>query len=680
MTLKHILLTVLCTTVLGLQAQERNFTRNKVLVEKHTGINCTNCPSGDNAYSGYIARHPDYAGKIVMLRHNSYLPKDNLFIPFQRTLSETWSISGWPKYLVDRSSTSGVQTSAADCQVNWGEWNDTDKDFVGRRLEMPTYVSLALDGTAYDPATRKLTVMARGEVTKPLPNLAINVFLKQNNINGSSAMDYNNSTRACLTENLNGEKLSVVDGWYEYYKEYTIEEIYERVSAVPADMDLVVFVSTFNLDGTNDFSYSEVHNADEVRLADLPTTAPARCATPAIRLEDGKLNFSSTTEGATFSYTLAPVENITAGGNVACKDVAFKVTAVAMAENHTPSKVGTAVFTLEDVKASCAPKESPVVFVNPCDGMEYGDGETMIITPEIDPQWGDVLFPAPILRNKGTEDVSASLHYTLDMPHGSFSECVSVNCYDRQVSGDYTSDSFTVPAGKDLSSLCEWNCMTLDTYEPKAGTCIAQFTLYVGDEAASTVTVKYVYDTRPIMTHKMGAAGYGTLYADRALKVPTGLTAYTVSEDDGRLTTTAITDGVIPARTGAILEGAAKVYIFYTAPSYGTAPRGCLKGVLADTPNPGGTYVLSVVDDCLGFYRYAEGAVLKANRAYYQPTVANASAFLLDFLGQGPTDISLTKSPIEGDMEGLYDLSGRKASFSSNAKSLYIVGGKKIIR
>ncbi len=680
----------------GLKAradEPRSFTRNKVLVEKHTGLYCGNCEPADNAYNAFLNRYPEYKDKIVLMRHNSYTPDRLTVQDFHSTLSNKWGISGWPTYLIDRCDPDGYQyTNPHGYHCQWGNWQSTGWDGIGKRLTKPTYVSLSLEGSAYDPATGKITVQARGEVTKDVPDLAISVFLTQDSIGGSTDHAYSQSSRAYLTEDIHGDKLTVKDGWYEYIKEYTLEEAYGRIEADPAKMNLVVFVSSYDnytypyVDGTKDFNNSEVHNADEVRITTLPKTTGPRCDTPVISLKNGTLTFSSATEGAAISYALAPEPATTTDGSVECADVAFKVTTVAKAENHAPSKVATAVYTLADVKASCAPKESPIVFVNPCDGLEYADGETMIITPEIDTQWGDVRFPAPILCNKSAEEVSASLHYSVNMPHGTFAECISGMCYIRDANGDYTSGSFTIPAGENLPSQCEWNCMTTDTWEYKTGTCIAQFTLYINDEAAGTITVKYVYDTRPCLTQKIGSVGYGTLYADRALTIPSGLTAYTVSEDDGRLATTPITDGIIPARTGVILEGASKAYIFYAAPSYGTAPRGCLKGVLADTTNPGGTYVLSVVDDIIGFYRYADSATLKANRAYYQPATANAPAFLLDLLGKGTTDISLTKSPFKGDLEGLYDLQGRALKTSpfkgerGGLHGLYIVGGKKIIR
>ena len=353
----------------GLKAyadEPRSFTRNKVLVEKHTGLNCPNCPPADNAYNKFLNNHPEYKDKVVLIRHNSYTPDRLTVQGLHSTLSNKWGISGWPTYLIDRCDPDGglfANPHGYHCQ--WGNWQSSGWDGIGKRLAKPTYVSLSLEGSAYDPATRKLTVQARGEVTKAVPDLAISVFLTQDSIEDNTDHAYSQSSRTYLTEYIHGDKLTVKDGWYEYIKEYTVEETYGRsIAADPTKMNLVVFVSSYDnytypfQEGTKDFTDSEVHNADEVRITTLPTTTGSRCDTPVIRLQNGALEMSSTTEGAAISYTLAPVPGSTASGNVECADIAFQVTAVAKAENHAPSKVATAVFTLADVMDSWGSEES----------------------------------------------------------------------------------------------------------------------------------------------------------------------------------------------------------------------------------------------------------------------------------------------------------------------------------
>lgn len=39
--------------------------------------------------------------------------------------------------------------------------------------------------------------------------------------------------------------------------------------------------------------------------------------------------------------------------------------------------------------------QKEVVLVSPNDGKEYTDGQTVIITPDVDPEWGDVIFESP---------------------------------------------------------------------------------------------------------------------------------------------------------------------------------------------------------------------------------------------------------------------------------------------
>ena len=61
------------------------------------------------------------------------------------------------------------------------------------------------------------------------------------------------------------------------------------------------------------------------------------------------------------------------------------------------------------------------------------------------------------------------------------------------------------------------------------------------------------------------------------------------------------------------------------------------------------------------------------------PTKAQSIRILVD--GEDDTTgISLTKSPFKGDLEGLYDLTGRVVTISNTARGVSIVNGKKLIK
>lgn len=139
-------------------------------------------------------------------------------------------------------------------------------------------------------------------------------------------------------------------------------------------------------------------------------------------------------------------------------------------------------------------EECPVVFVNPCDNQECADGETMIINPEIVDEFY-MPFPAPLIRNKTEEAIEVTMNYTLNMPHGSFMDCVSGSCYTHTENGDYTTGVFTLAAGEDTSTQCEWSCMSATSWQYEPGTCTAVFTVLQGEDSLISVTVLYTYES-----------------------------------------------------------------------------------------------------------------------------------------------------------------------------------------
>lgn len=211
MKLKHILFIALCGIGLTAYAQGQTFTRNKVLVEKYTGLGCPWCPYGDTAVEGFLNRHPEHKETMVEMRHNSYSVPDILTVPgFHSAINSVWDPNGYPNYYIERCSINGWKSdNPRDYGIEWQQWNDTGFDPISRRLAIPTNVSLDLEGSAYDPETRELTLYAHGDVTAQLPELCINVFLVQD------LQGYANTSRASMTLDLNGDPLPVIDGKYK---------------------------------------------------------------------------------------------------------------------------------------------------------------------------------------------------------------------------------------------------------------------------------------------------------------------------------------------------------------------------------------------------------------------------------------------------------------------------------
>jgi hypothetical protein len=173
---------------------------------------------------------------------------------------------------------------------------------------------------------------------------------------------------------------------------------------------------------------------------------------------------------------------------------------------------------------------------------------------------------------------------------------------------------------------------------------------------------------------------YGTIILPFDAEVPSGVTAYSVSEADGA-TLTLVEANEFSANTPYIVfaeEGATASLVglgsAYTDASY---TAGLLTGVYTSTLAPVGSYVLQKKDGEVGFYVVADGKqpTVGANRAYViRPSEGgDVKAF---YLGGGADAIqSLFDGLVNGDA---YDLGGRKVSKLQKG-GVYIVNGKKVI-
>lgn len=147
--------------------------------------------------------------------------------------------------------------------------------------------------------------------------------------------------------------------------------------------------------------------------------------------------------------------------------------------------------------------KSQVVLVNPCDNLEYKDGSTMVITPEIyeegEPGTADyyceVTFHAPVIKNNGSSAVNVYADYDItEMPHGAFQDCIGGSCKSYNKTGHYTSAVANVAGKGTATTLMEWNCMSTKTFDYEPGTCTIKLDLYVNSKKESSYTIKYVYE------------------------------------------------------------------------------------------------------------------------------------------------------------------------------------------
>ena len=229
------------------------------------------------------------------------------------------------------------------------------------------------------------------------------------------------------------------------------------------------------------------------------------------------------------------------------------------------------------------------------------------------------------------------------------------------------------------------------------------FTLTTLDpNSNSSFTVTGGFDEKDVAICNIGTYEMGTFYANAPMTIPAGMTAYvatnapTMNGDEGTITMTSITDGIIPAQTGAVVCGKQGQHLLTKATAEGSAITGNMLHGYAGTDEyqevevPSGftTYVLAVENDRIGFYRKGGGFKVHNNKAYLcvPANVGNARTLYLNFDDEA-TGIVETEHENEGQRpEGMkskrgteiYDLSGRRVE--KVQKGVYIVNGKKVLK
>lgn len=174
-------------------------------------------------------------------------------------------------------------------------------------------------------------------------------------------------------------------------------------------------------------------------------------------------------------------------------------------------------------------------------------------------------------------------------------------------------------------------------------------------------------------------AGYATLFAPKALNIPTDMEAYcgAVNTEKSALEMTAV-EGIIPANTPVVLKAAAGNYTFTIATEEGTpVESNDLLGVVRRTATPADTYTLQNQNGNVGFYPY-NGENINGFKAYISlPADAGVNGLSFSFGdATGIESISAAEADNSKSTE-IYDLAGRRVS--KPTKGLYIIGGKKVI-
>lgn len=216
----------------------------------------------------------------------------------------------------------------------------------------------------------------------------------------------------------------------------------------------------------------------------------------------------------------------------------------------------------------------------------------------------------------------------------------------------------------------------------------------------SSFTVTGGFDEKDVAICNIGTYEMGTFYANAPMTIPAGMTAYvatnapTMNGDEGTITMTSITDGIIPAQTGAVVCGKQGQHLLTKATAEGSAITGNMLHGYAGTDEyqevevPSGftTYVLAVENDRIGFYRKDGGFKIYNNKAYLcvPANVGNARTLYLNFddKATGIVETEHEDQRPEGmkSKRGteIYDLSGRRVE--KVQKGVYIVNGKKVLK
>lgn len=194
-------------------------------------------------------------------------------------------------------------------------------------------------------------------------------------------------------------------------------------------------------------------------------------------------------------------------------------------------------------------------------------------------------------------------------------------------------------------------------------------------------------------TLTIGEAGYATYYSDKALVVPAGMEATTVTaaNNDGTLTMgwEYQAGNVVPAGTAVLLRGEADSYATYLLSDYPVAaPEGnMLSGSVEDATTVGGakyyklTYATIDGQRTLGFFWGAENGAAFSNaagKAYLAlPAEAAANGYRLD--GGDVTAIGQVATDVQGNGQ-VYSISGVRMDGSKRLPAgIYVINGRKVI-
>ncbi len=200
------------------------------------------------------------------------------------------------------------------------------------------------------------------------------------------------------------------------------------------------------------------------------------------------------------------------------------------------------------------------------------------------------------------------------------------------------------------------------------------------DNKLDYLTITGTYTAQDVT---IGATGFATYFNDYAVEIPSGVKAYWGQLSGSKVVLTEITDGIIPANTAVVLEGAANTYaLTATSEAGSTYASNALRGVVANTTvsslglGSGTVYVLAKTSSTgkAAFCQYT-GTTLGDHRAYLFVAGSGAPELSFVFADSNTTGIeTISSQQTAGEA---FNLQGQRVA--QPKKGLYIIGGKKVI-
>ena len=188
-------------------------------------------------------------------------------------------------------------------------------------------------------------------------------------------------------------------------------------------------------------------------------------------------------------------------------------------------------------------------------------------------------------------------------------------------------------------------------------------------------------------TLAVGEAGWASIILDHNTVIPETVEAYAISERDGSVATLAPVTGVLPASNAVLIKADTDNYTFAYTRASSTIASNLLSGALVDTeitPAEDTYYILANGANGIGLYivdenpetESYEAFTIGANKAYLC-IEGGAASNVFSFRIEGTTAIDEVNGD-NGNVEGIYDLTGRRVE-SISTSGIYIINGKKVV-